>query len=241
MEPTSDQPVAQPPSVDPFADLRDPNNGLILGKYTNADELKRGYWEQNNFIGNLVEQNRDLQGRVNPAVAARQQDSAVDTLAKEGMLPAHLLRAAIEEIAGQRLEQAFKPIQDTFQARTRLAESLPEFVTNEAEIMRWAGSQPTLNQQITAMQQSGFSEPALRLATREWQASRVAHSPPVNSAPAGLPNASTPAGAGRTTAPAFTPEDLNSAMQAARSGNDAPLSKMLWQGMNWYGSPETQG
>jgi hypothetical protein len=241
METTSDQPAAQPPSVDPFADLRDPNNGLILGKYTNADELKRGYWEQNNFIGNLVEQNRDLQGRVNPAVAARQQDSAVDALAKEGMLPAHLLRAAIEEIAGQRLEQAFKPIQDTFQARTRLAESLPEFVTNEAEIMRWAGSQPSLNQQITAMQQGGFSEPALRLATREWQASRVAHSQPTNTAPASLPSGSVPAGAGRTTAPAFTPEDLGAAMQAARSGNDAPLSKMLWQGMNWYGSPETQG
>lgn len=244
-EPNPQSPDLQTPPAaamaDPFADLRDPTNNLLFGKYTTPEAAKAGVWEQNRFIGDLVARNKELEGRVNPAVASGQHQSAVAALAKEGMLPPDLLQRAIEEVASRQLEAAFRPIQDTFQARTNLSASLPEFIANEADIMRWAATQPQINTQIQQLQAAGFAEPALRLATREWQASRVATSPPVNSAPAALPATSLPAGGGGRSAPATgpTPEDFNSAMTMARRGDDRALSNMLWKDFNWFG-PQTE-
>lgn len=240
MESTSNQPAETPPALpstqtaDPFAELRDPNNGLILGKYQDATSLKNGYWEQNNFIGTLVEQNRALQGQANPVLQPR--ESAIDQLAKEGMLPANLLRQAIAEEAARQMEQAFKPIQDTVQARNNLATDLPEFISNEAAIMAWAQTQPKINQTITALQNAGFAEPALRIATREWQASQKPQATPPNTAGAGLPPSGMPQGSSRAAAPSGpTPEEFQVAMRLARGGDDRALSSILWKDFNWFG------
>ncbi len=242
METTSSQPVgeqptpSQPQTVDPFAELRD-SNGLLFGKYADVNAAKQGFWEQNNFIGTLVQQNQELQSRVNPAPLAQAHETAVDRLAKEGMLPAALLRQAIQEEASRQMESAFRPINDTFQARTRLATELPEFIANEAEIMRWVATKPGLNQTITGMQQAGYSEPALRLATREWQAQLPGKSAPVNTASAGLPPTAMPQGGARVPETGPTREDLLAAQAASRMGNEGPLAKMLFGGFDWFGGP----
>lgn len=233
------QQAQQPANPDLSALVQD---GKILGKYPDAQSATQGFWQLNNYAAQQAEMNKQLQAQLAAyqQPAQPQEDDPIEALATEALIPRDKFMAAVEKVASQIVERKFAPIEKAYAARETLASQFSDYETNEKALGNWLNTNPDLQTRVQALQKAGFVEESLRLAYREFQASKGASGAPTPQqlAAASMPN--TQAQGQRGGAPVEqNPDRLRSALQYARQyGDPGPAYSEIFKGFQWYGSPE---
>lgn len=186
VEPTSiPAPAAAPAQADPalVEQIRGQLvNELFDGKYKSPAEAKKGYWEQNKYVG-------QLESLVNSggAPTAPAANDPFKRLAEESLIPMDAFQAASRSMIREELSAIFGPISGALQAREQLVATIPQYSQDEPKVLAFANQHPELSQKTQAMSAAGFPLEALQL---QYQAYLLAHPPTSTPAPdprAGLP------------------------------------------------------
>lgn len=240
-ESTSTPQQTQPPANPDLSPIV--QDGKIFGKYDDPAAAAQGFWQLNNYAAQQAEMNKQLQAQL----AAYQQPAQapevdpIEALATEALIPRDKFMAAVEKVASQIVDRKFAPIEKAYEAREKLATQFSDYETNEKALGNWLNTNQDLANRVQALQKAGFVEESLRLAYREFQASRGASGAPTPQqlAAASMPNTQATGQRGGGAPVAQDPDKLRSALQYARQyGDPGPAYSEIFKGFQWYGSPE---
>lgn len=238
-EPTSANQPAATPELTGFAKDVGGNWDLAAQRFHDATQHARAAQEESRRFQAELERTQAL-----IAAQSRPQEPAyLATVAEQLGVQPNMLAGALAEIAAPMVRSAIAPIQDTLQARQRLATELPDFIKNENEVFAWAATQPQLLNEITqAMRIPGMAALATRTLYREWQAANPPKTPSTGAPPAAqIP----PLGGGGTPvqqqASGMSEEEskqfLARLQHAVRTHDPRPVAADLFKGINWAAPP----
>lgn len=159
----------------------------VGGDWDKAAERFHNVTHQNIALQRQLQELGQQMEAVRQANVAQMRGPAyLDTLATELGVQPNVIAGALAEVAAPMVRQAVAPITETLAARSHLAQSLPDYIRNEADIFTWATTQPELMQEVLPAlrsSQPGQATLAARLLYREWQAAN----PPKNATSAEPP------------------------------------------------------
>lgn len=197
----SPSPAPQPPAptASPLADaalegLRD-TNGLLLGKYRTADELRRGYFNAVNALSKTTDELVTLRNqpvtaapqpallpgsapgappRVNPTTRGFDTTKVVEELVRSseesGTIDPALLVRTIDEItlarAQEVLDARLRPMEAMAEAETYMRTTYPESANHAVEVANFVKTNPQVGATFRAMMESGQTTAAFEYA---WQ------------------------------------------------------------------------
>lgn len=171
-------PSAGNPNNDPYAELRDPSNGKLFGKYDTLQQAKDGYWSSQRVLGETSARERALaemvvqgqqQDRMSPAQRADSRRDPAEELQAMGV-PFDPLRTVIRNEAQELVRAQLEPFFKLTAGRTRMMTEDPTFPQREGRVMGFVNANPMLAETFNAI---AASEPyaALRYADTLFQSS----------------------------------------------------------------------
>lgn len=167
-------------------------NEITGGKFGgDIEKAKEGYWNLTNYASQAMNALKALDSRDNPADIANARPatpagvSPWDDLSKDYYGDTSVLRRAVQAEAQAIIADAFKPIQQSAQARQNITRSLPDYVNKEADVISFLEQNPDLYRMVYETQVSGNPEAAMRLAYGEFYRAQTANQsvPPKMDAP----------------------------------------------------------
>lgn len=221
--PASDSGAAGGNLPQDWNELVDPATGKVMGKWDSFAEAKKGYWEQANYDAGLKRENESLKElaktlaeRVNPAALMSRPDPA-DELKALG-IPVDRLDEFVQNRIKPLVQAQFEPLTRTLQARSEIANRYPDYISHEAEVMKFTNTDPLVSERFNRLAQTHPAE-ALELAYLNWQsrsaAARASATGGSEKASAALPN--NLSGGGGSAAKLPNLQDTEKALQDALS------------------------
>lgn len=197
--PVQNQPVARPaaspapgPSDAALEGLRDAN-GLFLGKFRTADELRRSYFSGQNLISQLSDENIRLKNqsasvtpspttlpgsapgdapRVNPTARTLDVQKEIEELVKSseesGTIDPQLLIQKVASIAARAGQEAVRaelqPMQAMSEAEAYMRATYPESVNHAQELGNFVKTDPVVGSTVQALMNGGQFKAAFEYA-----------------------------------------------------------------------------
>ena len=156
-----------------FSALIDPTNGKILGKYENADEARKGYWNsvtEMNATKEKLNMALEVIGKLQsgqpqqPSSARPDYEQRLETLGIPVSDLDALINARAEKIASTRVQAELAPLLSGMTARSEMQATYPDFLETEAAALDLVNKSPALKARFDALLQLNQPTAALELA-----------------------------------------------------------------------------